>query len=113
MRLYFSASELGSTTCSEMQVWRWNGSTWVEAGTVNDNQCTTEPYYVEVTGVSSFSPFVGDNDQPGGNPTVVTLRTLIARSGLEARFLGATWFLGALVALGAVGVTLLLWVRRR
>jgi len=112
MRLYFSASELGDTTCSSMQVWRWNGSAWVTAGTSPSRQCTTEPYYVEVTGVSSFSPFVGDNDEPGGNPTAVTLRSLIARSGLETGFLGATWFLGVLAALGAVG-GMLVWVRRR
>jgi len=62
--------------------------------------------------VTNFSPFVlSDDEEPGGNPTAVTLRSLIARSGLETRFLGETWFLGTLVALGAVGM--LLWVRRR
>jgi hypothetical protein len=44
-------------------------------------------------------------------PTAVTLRSFTARSGLETRFLGETWFLGTLVALGVVGT--LLWVRRR
>ena len=104
MRLYFSASELGSTTCSGMQVWRWNGSSWEAAGTVNDNQCTTEPYYVEVTGVSSFSPFVSDNNDPDGGPTAVTLARFTARhAGSMSDFVLPL----ALVALGVVGVVIL------
>jgi hypothetical protein len=112
MRLYFSASELGSTTCSGMQVWRWNGSSWETAGTSPSRQCTTEPYYVQVTGVSSFSPFVADNDEPGAGPTVVTLRAFGAHSAPGATHVGsASHLLLALVALGAVGM--LLWARRR
>jgi len=43
------------------------------------------------------------------SPTAVTVQGFTARSGLEARFLEAIWFLGALGAVGGV----LLWVRRR
>jgi hypothetical protein len=95
-----------------MQVWRWNGSSWEAVGTVNARECTTEPYYVQVTGVSSFSPFVADNDEPGAGPTVVTLRAFGAHSAPGATHLGsASHLLLALVALGAVGM--LLWARRR
>jgi hypothetical protein len=79
LRLYFSAGELGNIPCSEMQVWRWNGSSWEIAGTNPARQCSSEPYYVQVTGVSSFSPFVADNDQPGGGrPVAVTLASFSA-----------------------------------
>jgi len=122
MEFRFLGSELSDNDCDALNVYHWNGSAWAAAGTLDTDWgydgrvCADEgsdPFYsVRVIHVTNFSPFVlSDDEEPGGNPTAVTLRSLIARSGLETRFLGETWFLGTLVALGAVGM--LLWVRRR
>jgi hypothetical protein len=73
LRFYFTADELGSIPCDQVQLWHWGGSIWSTAGTVSDRQCAAEPYYVEVSGVSSFSPFVADDNNPGGSPTAVEL----------------------------------------
>jgi hypothetical protein len=74
IRFYFSAGELGAVACNSAQAWHWSGSQWEPAGTVTDRECAVEPYYVEVIGVSSLSPFVLDNDQPASPiPTAVTV----------------------------------------
>ena len=120
MRLYFSDSELGTIIpCDQVQLWHWDGDDWVSVGTIDPGsgrQCGTEPYYVEATGVSSFSPFVGDNNKPGGGPTIVTLASFVAtlpRFGARTAG-GMNGFVLplALVALCVVGGALLLRARR-
>jgi hypothetical protein len=64
---------------------------------------------VRVKNVSDFSPFVLSDEEPGGGPTAVTLRSLIARAA--GKDLTGFRNLSGLVALGVVGT--LLWVRRR
>ena len=67
--------------------------------------------------MSSFSPLVGDDNEPGGGPTAVTLAsfvTTVHRFGASAAEGGSGFVLSmALMALGVVGVTLLLRARRR
>jgi hypothetical protein len=109
VKFYYTEAERNGEANGSMNVYHWNGSSWdEEAGSYNRGG-SDDGQWVQVTGVDEYSPFgLGD-----GNPTVVTLRNFTARTGLETRFLGATWFLGALVALGAVGGMLVLWMRRR
>ena len=84
IRFYFSANELGTIACNDVQAWHWTGSQWEVAGPVTGRQCTTEPYYVEVTGISSLSPFVLDNDQPA-----IPIPTAVDMSRFEAGWAGS------------------------
>jgi hypothetical protein len=76
LRFYFSASELGSINCAEVRLWHWTGTDWQEAGTLAGRDCSSEPYYVEYSNVSSFSPFAADNDNPGSPPLEPTAAEL-------------------------------------
>jgi hypothetical protein len=116
MRLYFSAAELGTVPCGEARLWHWNGAGWESVGTIDGRNCSAEPYYVQATGVSGFSPFLSDNDKPGSGATAVVLASFAATwhrlaTGTAGRVYGLVLPL-ALVALGAAG-GVLLWVRRR
>jgi hypothetical protein len=116
LRLYFSAAELGSIPCQDVQIWHWDGYEWGPAGTIEGRDCGAEPYFVEATGVSGFSPFVGDNDKPGSGATAVVLASFAATwerftTGTAGPADGVLLPV-ALVALGATGIALL-WVRYR
>jgi hypothetical protein len=115
----FLGSELSGNDCNALNVYHWTGSAWAAAGELDTSWGTdgrvcagesSEPYSVRVKNVSDFSPFVlKSGGAPGGNPTAVTLRSLIARAA--GKDLTGFRNLSGLVALGVVGT--LLWVRRR
>jgi len=55
---YYDSAELNSLDCTTMNAWHWSGALpWVQAGTSGTRQCTTDPYSLQVTGVTTFSPF--------------------------------------------------------
>ena len=103
---YFDSSEIpASQSCSNLNAYHWNGSSWASLN-VSDRDCTSTPRSLTVTGVGSFSPFVlGES-----GPTAVTLASFTAR--LAGSMSGFVLPL-ALVVLGAVGGTLVVWARRR
>jgi hypothetical protein len=73
---FFAAGELGTQTCANLRVWRWTGSAWASAGTSAAPNCVSTPNSIQVTGVSSFSPFALSSDPSG--PTAITLRSFTA-----------------------------------
>jgi hypothetical protein len=89
MRAYFSASELGTTDCADLELWHWTGLQWETLGTVTGYQCDTEPHYVEVDNVTSFSPIVASNGSPGNAPLAVKLARLEAMPAGSA--MGIEW----------------------
>jgi len=106
IRFYYRASELDGQDPDDIQVWRWSGGSWVAAGTVTGRGQNPAGYHwVEVSGVSSYSPFTL-SDEVGG-PTVVALNRLVTRS--TPGVVGGLVLLGALVLAGG----LLLITRRR
>jgi PKD repeat protein len=54
---YFAASELSGNECSTLDARHWDGSNWVPE-TTGSRSCAGEPYWLQATGVSDFSPFV-------------------------------------------------------
>ncbi len=55
---YYNSAELNSLDCATMNAWHWSGALpWVQAGTSGTRQCATNPYSLQVTGVTTFSPF--------------------------------------------------------
>jgi hypothetical protein len=106
IRFYYQASELDGQDPDDIQLWRWSGSSWEPAGTVTGRGQNPAGYHwVEVSGVSSYSPFTL-SDEVGG-PTVVALNRLVTRS--IPGMVGGLVLLGALVLAG----TVLLIARRR
>jgi hypothetical protein len=102
----FSASELGTQTCNtSLQVWRWTGSAWTLAGTSAAPDCVGTPNSIQVTGVSSFSPFALSNGIAG--PTAVTLRSFSANNSLLPA--GAVFAALSMVVL----VGLIIYLRRQ
>jgi hypothetical protein len=70
VRLRYLDAELGSNVESQLRLWRSDGATWVDQGGAVD----TTNKYVEVSGVTAFSPWAVSS----GQSTAVTLRTLSA-----------------------------------
>jgi hypothetical protein len=107
LHLYYDDAELNGQTEGSLKIYHCESGSWVEETGTYSRDSTNN--YVEVTGVDSFSPFIlGDS-----GPTAVTLARFTSCPAVETRFLGETWFLAVLVALGAVGATLLLRTQRR
>jgi len=89
-----------------MDAYRWTGSAWQLAGTSGARQCATDPYSLEVTGISSFSPFALSSG--GSGPTSITLRNFAAHSSSYSA-VSLLYFILGLVALSG---GLLVWKRR-
>jgi hypothetical protein len=94
----FLSSELSSNDCSTLNAFHWNGSSWDMLTRDNSfgtdgRQCTTEPYQLQVTGVTDFSPFMLTSEN---NPTAVSLQTITAQqSGWWASLLASSLLLVA------------------
>lgn len=96
---YGAVGELNGHTESSLVLYRWNGTTWVnEGGTVNTTNNT-----VYRGGVNTFSPWTfADTDAPTAlTLTHFTTHTLIT-----------PWLL-ALLTLALLGLTGLMWARKR
>ena len=118
IRFYFALSELSGNTCETLEAYHGTGgNNWeqltLDPGYWGDDgrSCTGDglgpPYGVAVREVSDFSSFVLKS---GDDPNAVTLARFTARlAGGGNGFV----LLLALAALGAVGVALVLQVRRR
>ena len=107
LTFYFAGDELSGNTCSTLDVYHWNSTSSIwESLTTGTRSCSAEPYSIQATGVSDFSPFALKDD--GSAPTSVTLvdfRTEL-RSGIANKWL-ALW-----VVLLVIGSTLA-WRWRR
>jgi hypothetical protein len=75
---YFAASELSGNTCSTLDAYHWNGGGWDPAESTASRNCSSEPYSIQSTGVSDFSPFALKSDS---GPTAVTLRSFTVQPG--------------------------------
>jgi hypothetical protein len=75
---YYANAELNSESCVSMDAYRWAGSSWSLAGTSGTRQCATDPYSLQVTGITNFSKFALSSG--GASPTAVTLLDLTANS---------------------------------
>ena len=113
---YFDSSELSGNTCSELNIYHWDGSEW-DALTLDTSYdtdgrlCGSDPQSVRVKSVSDFSSFVLKS---GDDPNAVTLARFTARlAGEDLTGFQNLSGLVALAALGAVGGALLLRARRR
>jgi len=73
---YFASSELSGNTCATLDAYHWNGSGWDLESTAARN-CSTEPYMVQSSGVSDFSPFVLKSDT---GPTTIELTNFTAQT---------------------------------
>jgi len=74
--LYVSSAELNSLACNTLAIYHSSGGTWTLAGTSGAPSCGTEPYSVQATGVTGFSPFA----LATAKPTAITLEGLTARA---------------------------------
>lgn len=91
VRFYYLASEAQGDP-GMMKVWHWTGSAWEEAGASQQTGGDGQPYYwVEVTDVDSFSPFVLKSGVAA--PTALAGRHLTAQSS------GLIWSLASLLLL--------------
>ena len=72
---YFADSELSGNTCTTLDAYHWSGGGWDLESTAARN-CSTEPYLVESSGVTDFSPFVLKSDS---SPTAVELINFTAQ----------------------------------
>jgi hypothetical protein len=68
---YFADSELSGNTCSSLDAYHWNGGGW-DVESTGSRSCSAEPYSIQSTAVSDFSPFALTSDS---GPTAVTLRS--------------------------------------
>lgn len=98
--LYYLDSELDGQTPGTMQAWHWNSGTmtWTVAGSATPGGSAPD-YYVSVTGVTDFSPFVLKSGV--AQPTAVHLQGFAAFGGLGG------------VALVAVGLAIVYPRRKR
>lgn len=104
IKFFFAASELGTQFCNDtLQVWHWTGSAWALAGTSAPPICGTLNS-IQVTGVTSFSPFALSNGIAG--PTVITLRSFTANNSSFPLF-------ALFTLLGVVAFAILIAVSRR
>lgn len=88
----FLNSELSSNACNTLNAFHWNGSSWDTLAVAN-RQCAIEPYSLQVTGVTDFSPFMLTSDN---SPTAVRLNGLGVG---ETAVLPITFLLLALILL--------------
>ena len=99
VRFYYLVDELDGQDPTAMKAWHWGGSGWSEAGSVEKRDDVYPDYnWVEVSGVSAYSPFTL-SDKVGG-PTVVALREFTSRVS----------FGGYAVAIGLIVLLLGGWV---
>ena len=73
---YFANSELSGNDCNTLDAYRWNGSSW-QVFTTGTRSCASEPYSLQATGVSDFSPFVLKSSSA---PTAVTIHSVTVSS---------------------------------
>ncbi len=94
LSLCYTADELGTLDADHLEMFRWNGSRWV------DMDATPDPAHhcVILAGVGQFSMWTLKDTSVGGDaPTAVHLQSIVVRGGL--------WLLESiLLALGAIGV---------
>lgn len=88
---YFLPSELNSLTCSQLQMYHWDGSAWEAAGTHISNDCETTTdleYNIRTDDITDFSPFAGSVGVPlsvsivdiAGNSQLVPIMLIIGAS---------------------------------
>ena len=65
---FYNASEANGNVESGVNVYHWNGTSWVVEGGTYSRSSGSDPRYSQVTAVSAYSPFVLDDSLP----TVVT-----------------------------------------
>lgn len=87
--LFFLDSERNSETCSTLNAWRYNGASFVSAGTTGTRQCDSDPRSIQTTGVANFSVFALKTTSPSV-PTPITIASIEAESG------GADWTFAAM-----------------
>jgi hypothetical protein len=104
LHLYYDDAELNGNTEGSLDVYHCESGSWVKEDDTYSRD--TDANWVQVTGVDSFSPFIlGDS-----GPTAVILQGFTARPAGSGNGFALPL---ALVALGAVGATLLLRTQRR
>jgi len=104
--LYFLDSERNGETCATLNAWRYNGASFVAAGTTGTRQCTSDPRSIQTTGVTNFSVFALKTSSPSV-PTPITIASIQAQSGGPDITLAVTGFgvLGVLL-LGGISIAL-------
>ncbi len=73
---YYLPGEANGNPEDGLTAYRWNGTNWQSAGTTVDHSSSGDPRWVQVAGISEFSPFILDDQAP----TAVTLSTLTAHT---------------------------------
>jgi hypothetical protein len=101
LRLHYQDSELSNGE-TNIQLWRFNGSIWVQQGSTNAN---TTDNWVEQVGVSAFSPWSVANQ----TPTAITLNDFRA----SERSISTVWSYIAIVIMLFTGLIVLWRMRRR
>lgn len=78
VRFYYHESEINGQTFDTLQIWHWNGSSWdgpIGSPTYGDSTNGDADWnWIDVTGISDFSPFAVGN----AAPTAVTLESFTA-----------------------------------
>lgn len=77
---YYLPGEANGNPEDSLTAYRWNGINWQSAGTTVDHSNSGDPRWVQVAGISEFSPFILDDQ----TPTAVTLSTLTAHTPTAA-----------------------------
>ncbi len=100
----FDPTELNGLVCDQLQIYRYNGSSWVPAGTHILNDCKStllSPDYSIVTaGITDFSPFAGST----GTPTAVNLINFEQSSSATFVIVLGAVLLLLVISLLAIGV---------
>ena len=79
IRFYYGIDEANGNPENGVSVYHWNGTAWdLEMGTY-DHSSGDDPRWVEVTGVSNYSPFVLDNVVP----TAVSLANIGVKTAVS------------------------------
>ncbi|MEJ5308332.1 MAG: G8 domain-containing protein [Anaerolineae bacterium] len=76
VRFYFSEAERNSQTLGNLKVWHRSGSAWVQETGTTSTGGSGNAQWVQVTGVSAYSPFLLSEN----NPTAITLASFKATS---------------------------------
>jgi hypothetical protein len=71
---YYLPGEANGNPEDGLTAYRWNGTSWQPAGTTVDQSSSGDLRWVQVAGISEFSPFILDDQ----TPTAVTLSALSA-----------------------------------
>jgi hypothetical protein len=102
IRFYYSPGEANENAENAVNVYHWNDGSWdLENGTYTHSS-GADPRWVEVTGVSNYSPFVLDNQ----TPTAVTLQAITTTTANPTRLI-------FILLTGLMMATTLLATRRR